>query len=286
MTELLLEKIIPDTNQPRKDFDENELQKLANSIIEHGVILPIAVEEIGNGFYMIQDGERRWRASKIDGLKKIPAIIHPATNGDGAERFVRSMVANLQRIDLDPIEEAKGYKQLHDLGISKNKIAIKLGISAARVAQKMKLLELDENVQELMRNGNLSSDSRLVGALLDLPDKEIQIQMANKLVQRKSSIHAGIKACKELINHIHDKKSFQSKIPAIDIAIKEKGEINRLKWDALAEVGKIPPWILLELCIRDTCQICDVRDMASHVICNACPLVELLKKMIGKVNNE
>lgn len=125
VTELKLTQIVPDENQPRKDFDEEKLKALSESIAEHGVIQPLIVSDEKNGFYKIIAGERRWRASKLAGIKKVPVVIRDYSREQTVEV---SLVENLQRDDLNAIEEALGYKRLMDeYGLTQQQVAEKMG---------------------------------------------------------------------------------------------------------------------------------------------------------------
>ena len=161
---LPLSRIYPDPNQPRKQFDMEALQSLADSIRELGVLSPISVRKIG-GQYSIIAGERRWRAAGIAGLTEIPCLVH-SWNDD--KNRLAALVENLQRQDLDPFEEAAGIRELlHHSGLSQAEIAAKIGKSPSCVANKLRLLSLPEDLQSQIRQHKLSE--RHARALLSLP---------------------------------------------------------------------------------------------------------------------
>ena len=184
--ELLLKvsKIEPEKNQPRKRFDEEALVALADSIKEHGVIQPIAVRESDNGYYKIIAGERRWRASKLAGLTEIPAIIISADDRKAAEL---SMIENLQREDLDPIEEAEGYILLSDkFGMTQEQLAVAVGKSRSAVANTMRLVDLPDEIKDLVIGKKLTEGH--ARALLGVKNKNKAIELANRAAEKKLSV--------------------------------------------------------------------------------------------------
>ena len=281
--ELPLEVILPNPEQPRTEFDKAELESLAESIRENGVIQPVVVEPAGNGMYFLHAGERRTRAARMAGLKTIPAVITPALNGDGKEkRLVRALVENLQRSDMNVIEEAKGYQRMVDMGFTRNDIALKLGISSKRVVDRLDLLALEPEIQELISTGKLTKDARLVKALKEIPDSTARVKMAGSLSSRNATIPAGIAACKKIASVLDAEKLGGEQPPAMQLATRKAGPPNRAMWNAFSQVGKVPPWPLMEICVRDTCERCGLRDVASAQVCKGCALVELLAQMIGQ----
>ena len=162
---LPLREIEPDKNQPRKDFDEQALSELADSIARHGLLQPIAVRATAGGAYKIIAGERRWRAARLAGLSEVPVVIKDVSDGEAMEL---ALIENLQREDLDPVEEAMGYRQLMEkCGLTQEQAAQKLGKSRSAVANSLRLLNLPEAVLELLKGGKLSTGHAKV--LLGLP---------------------------------------------------------------------------------------------------------------------
>ena len=189
---LPISKIEPRQDQPRRFFDEVQLAELAESIKEHGVIQPITVREIDGGYYQIIAGERRWRAARLAGLFEIPAKVIEA---DDRTAMVLAMVENLQREDLNPIEEAKGYKVLtEEYGMTQAAVAESVGKSRPVITNAMRLLTLPEDVLKLTEEGKLSlSQAR---AILEIEDDELKSQIAvqaaeNSLTVREISSLAG-----------------------------------------------------------------------------------------------
>ena len=153
MVELLIDEISPGETQPRKDFNDEKLKELENSIRENGVIQPIVVQKRGRGYEIIC-GERRWRASRKAGLKKIPAIIREASN---TQSLQMALIENIHRQDLNPIEEAEAYKRLsHEFGLTQEVIAKQVGKNRATVANYLRLLKLSKGFQDDLITGRLT----------------------------------------------------------------------------------------------------------------------------------
>lgn len=283
-----IDKILPNPEQPRTNFDQVELESLAESIREHGVIQAITVEKAGDDTYILHDGERRLRAAKMAGFISIPAMVIPALNGTGKrDRLIRAMVANLQRADLNPIEEARAYQRMQDdLGLKVSQIARMLGIAQPTINSRLKILRLEESIQEEIVNGRLPKDERTLDALLSIADNQVRVDLATRAAERRMTAKGIIEACKRMNQHLQEQRSPKSDIPAVWQTVRKTGPINHNHWDALAQVGKFPPWILLEISARDTCRKCSWYDMASESICKDCPLPQLLVTMIGKAGND
>lgn len=171
--------IEPKSDQPRKYFDEESLNQLAESIKQHGLLQPIVVRRIGGGFFQIIAGERRWRASKLAGLTEIPAIIVEADDMKAAELAI---VENVQREDLNPYEEAVAYKALMDTyGLTQEEVAERVGKSRSAVANTMRLLDLPDEVLEMLKSADISAGH--ARALLGLKNKEIITDTAFKILE-------------------------------------------------------------------------------------------------------
>jgi ParB/RepB/Spo0J family partition protein len=278
-----IEKILPNPEQPRKYFDLVELTGLAQSIGEHGVIEPLVLEEASKGMYIIHDGERRWRAAKMAGLAEVPAVVVPPLNGTGPqERLVRALVANIQRADLGPVEEGQAFARLREMGLSINRIAITLGTNIKRVSDGLSLMELEKPIQELIEKKTLSKDNRLVKALLEVPAGKVRIELAKKLAERHVTVAAGMAACLKVWGALEAGKLGADEVPGIELAVRKSGKLDRPVWDAMAQVGRVPPWVLVEISARETCNGCSLRDQASEMICKDCPLVVMLVRLMGK----
>ena len=183
----------PNREQPRKDFDDEKLEELASSIKEHGVIQPILVSHSENGFYSIIAGERRWRAAKKAGVKTIPAIIKDFDNLKIQEV---ALIENLQRENLNPVEEALGYKKLmEDFSLTQEQISSKMGKSRSSVANSLRLLNLAPDVLDALKNNKISFGHAKV--ILSLDDKTKQSELAKKIIDGDLSVRATEQLLKE-----------------------------------------------------------------------------------------
>ena len=182
---LKITEVEPNRNQPRKHFDQEALEELASSIKEYGLIQPIVVSK-KEGYYSIVAGERRWRASKIAGLTEIPAIIRGDDERVNAEI---SLIENMQREDLNPVEKAQGIKTLVDTyGLTQEEIAKKLGKGRSTIANWIRVLNLEPRVLEMAKEGKLSEGH--CKALLAITDPEKQYLTAVHLLERNSTVRA------------------------------------------------------------------------------------------------
>ena len=175
---LPLHKVEPNPHQPRRDFDPEELQSLADSIALHGVMQPLTVREMDNGYYQIIAGERRWRAARMAELREIPVVIIQADNKKVMEL---ALIENLQRQDLNPVEEALGYQTLmNEYGLTQEETAARVGKSRPVVANMLRLLSLCDDVLEMVRDGQLSAGhARAIAALkLEKQQKEVAQKIA------------------------------------------------------------------------------------------------------------
>lgn len=178
--------IEPRSNQPRKTFDRESLEVLADSIATYGVLQPIIVRENedASGTYVIIAGERRWRASKMAGLTEIPAVIF---DGDDLKAAQVAMIENIQREDLNPVEEAFGYRDLIErFGLTQDLVAKQVGKSRPAVANALRLLDLPDEVLDMLRDGTLSAGH--ARALLGLSDADLMVVFAEKVVQNGLSV--------------------------------------------------------------------------------------------------
>ena len=180
---LLIDEVFPNRLQPRKKFDDEKFNELERSIREHGVLQPVIVQKSDNGYELIV-GERRWRASKKAGLKKIPAVIREVTDLESLEL---ALIENLNRQDLNPIEEADGYERLaKDFGLTQEKIAKRMGKSRESVANIMRLLKLPRQVQQDMISGRLTMGHGR--ALLGLKSEQEILFLRKKIVDQSLNV--------------------------------------------------------------------------------------------------
>lgn len=188
-----INKLEPNREQPRKNFDQEALAELADSIRKFGLIQPILVQD-RDSYYEIVAGERRWRASKLAGLKEVPVIIRKFTEQEIVEI---SLIENIQREDLNPIEEALAYKRLHtEFNLKQDEVADRVSKSRAAVANSMRLLKLAENVQQMVIEGEISTGH--ARALLAIEDENEQYRIALKVYNEKMSVRDVEKLIKNL----------------------------------------------------------------------------------------
>ena len=191
---LPIHKVEPNPDQPRQDFDPEELQALADSIATHGVVQPLTVRELSSGYYQIIAGERRWRAARIAELKEIPAVIIEA---DDKKVMELALIENLQRQDLNPVEEALGYRTLiEEYKLPQEDTAKQVGKSRPAVANALRLLTLSEKTLEMVRNGTLSAGH--ARAVLSLKSQKMQEQAAQKIAALGLSVRQAELLCKNM----------------------------------------------------------------------------------------
>ena len=191
---LPLREIEPDPGQPRKTFDDETLAELSASIAEHGLLQPIAVRPRASGGYLIVAGERRWRASRMAGLTEVPVIVKDVTAEQAMEL---ALVENLQREDLDPVEEAVGIRELMDrCGLTQEQAARKLGKSRSALANILRLLTLPDSVLELLKSGFITIGHAKV--VLGLPTPELQAEAAQMIADNQLNVRQAEALCKKL----------------------------------------------------------------------------------------
>ena len=277
--ELTLDQIGINPEQPRKHFGKEELDGLAESIRENGIIQPVVVYKNGDGGYYLIDGERRWLAAKLAGLKQIPAVVQEKPDRPG----LLAMVANLQRADLTPIEEARAYQVLHEGGMAITEIAHRMGISQATVKSRLNLLALEPEIQTLVEKGAMPTDRRAVDALLSIESPKHRVKLAQKLARPGLKIKTVETACRKFQEALEAQPA--RNLPMVDFAVQRAGKADLPKWDMLHQAGQVPPWPIVEQAARRTCDNCLLRDMASAATCKDCPGVVLLMKLIQAVSD-
>ena len=204
--------IEPNRDQPRKDFNEEELQELAESIKNYGVLQPLLVQKKDTSYELIA-GERRWRAAKLAGLKEVPVVLREYSKQQAMEI---ALIENVQRADLNPIEEAQAYQQLvKEFHLTQEEIAARVSKNRATITNAMRLLKLDEEIQNLLIKGAISSGH--ARAILSLEDKQLQKKAAKEVLDKRLSVRETEKLVKRLAR-----------------ASAEKNERNEKKDDALA----------------------------------------------------
>ena len=187
-------KVEPNPDQPRHEFDEEELQALADSIAIHGVIQPLTVRELPSGYYQIIAGERRWRAARLANLSEVPAVIIEA---DDRKAMELALIENLQRQDLNPVEEALGYRTLmEDYGLTQDDTAKRVGKSRPAVANALRLLSLSDTVLNKVKTGELTAGH--ARAVLVLKTEKKQLEAAQKIIALGLSVRQAETLCKNM----------------------------------------------------------------------------------------
>lgn len=195
--------IKPNDNQPRKHFNEDKIQELASSIIEHGIIQPLVLRKIDNERYEIVAGERRWRAARAAGLEKVPSIIRDFTD---EENMVIAIIENMQREDLNSIEEAEGLRQMIETyGFTQEEVSRSVSKSRPYITNALRLLKLPYNIQEKLANGQISPGHGR--ALLAAKDKQYQEKLCNRIINEGLSV----RKTEELANNFKTKKTEKRK---------------------------------------------------------------------------
>ena len=213
---LPIHKVEPNPDQPRQDFDEEELQALSESIAIHGVIQPLTVREMTSGYYQIIAGERRWRASRMAGLSEIPVVIVEA---DDRKAMELALIENLQRQDLNPIEEALGYQSLMtEYGMTQEEAAGRVGKSRPAVANALRLLTLDERVVQMVRDGEITAGH--ARAVLVLKDQRKQQQAAQRIHALGLSVRQAELLCKNMSRQVPPQ-------PKVTLAVDYIGECEK-----------------------------------------------------------
>lgn len=196
-----LTKIEPNREQPRKDFNEEQMQELADSIRQYGILQPLLVQKKGD-FYELIAGERRWRAANMAGLKEVPVVIREYNEQQAVEI---SLIENVQREDLNPIEEAQAYQRLiQEFHLTQEEIATRVSKNRTTITNSMRLLNLGEEVQKMLVNGQISSGH--ARALLGIEDKDVQLQVAQKIERERLSVREVEKLVKAMGKEPRKKK--------------------------------------------------------------------------------
>ena len=201
-------KVEPNPDQPRHDFDEEELQALSESIAIHGVLQPLTVREMPNGYYQIIAGERRWRAARMANVSDVPVIVVEA---DDRKAMELALIENLQRQDLNPVEEALGYQSLiEEYGLTQEEAATRVGKSRPAVANSLRLLGLCPEVMELLKAGTITAGH--ARAVLTLKSDKQQIEAAKKITALSLSVRQAETLCKNM-----DKPPAPKKEPLFEV---------------------------------------------------------------------
>ena len=223
---LPISQVEPGLNQPRKRFDEDALSDLADSIRVHGIIQPLTVRRLATGYYQIIAGERRWRAAKAAGLQEVPAVIIEA---DDRKVMELAMIENLQREDLNPAEEARGYRTLmEEYGLTQEQVAQQMGKSRPAITNTLRLLALPEEVMALVEEGSLSAGH--ARAILGAPSPALQKEAAKRVVESQLSV----RQTEALVKALQKEKKEKAKPDGPDLSL----YLGELEKDLSGRLGR------------------------------------------------
>jgi ParB family chromosome partitioning protein len=219
--ELPIYKVEPNPDQPRREFDEEELTCLADSISVHGVIQPLTVREMPNGYFQIIAGERRWRAARMAGLSDVPVVVIEA---DDRKAMELALIENLQRQDLNPVEEALGYQTLmEEYGLTQEDTAQQVGKSRSAVANTLRLLSLTPEVLQLLKEGQITAGH--ARAILSLKSEKKQIEAAKKIIALALSVRQAETLCKNMTKESSVKK--EPEVFAVDYVAECEKQLSK-----------------------------------------------------------
>lgn len=285
-----VDKILLNPEQPRKHFNEQELHELAGSIKEIGLVAPVTVEDNADGTYTLVDGERRLRACKLNKFREIDVFIQERSNHNGRELLIKATAANVSRSDMNPVEQARAYKRLFDENISVREIAIKVGTSTTNIYYHLKIMKFTPEEQDLMEQGRLPLTRDALDALLSIPNEADRVAMVRSLAEKKPNGAVVVRACANFIAakresqplRIRNEKRIRREET---LATKNVRGSELPEWDALYQVGKVPPWKVFTEAVMSTCDKCSLRSAASQDTCGMCPLVEMVNNTLNGAKN-
>lgn len=230
-----INKIEPNKNQPRKSFDEDSIHELAESIKLRGIIQPLVVQKGEKGLYTIIAGERRWRAAKIAGLKDIPVVVKNYSNQEIMEI---ALIENIQREDLNPIEEAEAYEQLiKEYNLRQDEVAEKVSKSRVAITNSLRLLKLDERVRRMVIEEKLKSGH--ARTLIPIEDGDLQYEIAQKIFDEKLSVRDTEKLVKNILNGKSKKKENKKQVnPQEEIIYKRFEEDLKMTFGTKVNINR------------------------------------------------
>ena len=230
-----INRIEPNRNQPRKSFDEDAIHELAESIKQKGIIQPLVVQKSEKNLYTIIAGERRWRAAKIAGLKKIPVVVKNYSNQEIMEI---ALIENIQREDLNPIEEAEAYEQLiKEYSLKQDEVAEKVSKSRVAITNSLRLLKLDERVRQMVIEEKLKSGH--ARTLIPIEDGDLQYEIAQKIFDEKLSVRETEKLVKGILNGNKKKKENKKQIsPQEEIIYKRYEEDLKMTFGTKVNINR------------------------------------------------
>ena len=283
ITDISTSKIVPNPLQPRVVFDAGEMAGLVESIKQRGILQPLLVTPSDNGTYMLIAGERRLRAAREAGLAAVPVIIFP--NISDRECLELSLIENIQRKDLNPLEKARAYQKLKDeFGMTTEEIGAYIGKDRTTVSNALRLLKLPPDIHNAIMEDKISERQTMaIMPLFEIENGENakphcfdnRASIIKAALQGASSTHLRARVTRFLAMTSKD----YSDVPAMVLADKETPFVNRSKWDVMAQCKQLPPWGLVIRAARQTCDNCEIRPTASEKMCANCPAVTLLSTL-------
>jgi len=284
-----IEYIQRNPRQPRQFFDEDELQQLAVSIKEHGVIQPLIIcPPNTDGIYVLIAGERRWRAAQIAQLETVPAIVRTISEED--DLVILAVIENVNRKDMSPVEEGDAYLELKSRDWSNIRIATTVGVNDVRVGHCLNCASLPKITRGLIQSGELFTSNKFIAALKEVMDIDPDCcdELAIELARTRPSLKAAIKAAEGVLACLLNRKSAaqengKHKIPVFEIASKSANldlsanpDHAPPEWDMLRQAGFVPRWDMVVQAASTVCGQCELRDIASSVMCSACTAAQML----------
>lgn len=293
MAQIPVTKVFRNPRQPRTIFDPVSLAELAQSIKENELIQPIIVEDNGDGTYTLVAGERRLRAHQMLGRETIEANVRARSNHNGRELLVMAVVENVQREDMNAMDEGEAYQRLHDEhDMAWIDIANKAGKSTSAIQQRAMLTKLDPEIKEMIRKGEFTGMSNVARALLTIPDSKARVELARQARAGRFTWRQLIGAAERMARAIAEQEKEKAKpadkrnSPAMRQALKKTGrddfdeETQPTGWDALRQANVAPPWSKITDASRAVCKNCSLASMANDATCGECPLVEFIVRVV------
>jgi len=281
--------IQPNPRQPRQTFGEDELQQLAISIKEHGVIQPLIIcPPNADGIHILIAGERRWRAAQLARLATVPAIVRAVAEED--DLVVLAVIENVNRKDMSPVEEGNAYLELKNRGWSNTGIASAVGVNDVRVGHCINCASLPKITRRLIQSGELFTSYKFIVVLKEIADMEQDVcnNLAIELARTRPNLKATIKAAEGVLACLRDseratKEKRKFKLPVFEIAsavakldLDDNPDQSPPEWDILRQAGFVPPWNIVIQAASTVCCQCELRDIASSVMCSACTAAQML----------
>lgn len=296
MTEIQIipvKKIRRNPEQPRTVFKQKDIQELGASIKERGLKQPISVYvdpgDDGKTYTLIM-GERRWRAHDVIGADTIQAIVYKK-KPTKEELLIDAMIENVQREDMNIVDEGEGYQVLRDqFNMSVRTISKKTGVYERRITVALAVADLEKPIKELIREGSIPGSDRAISAYNSISAGKTRIEFCKTAAASKATIRM-IESAARKLNAV---KTFEpavsgKDVPAVSVAKTRMGrepdtELKLSEWNALKQVGKVPPWSLFTKQVEETCNNCSLRSVASPATCSDCPLVDMVRRSLEAAN--